>query len=123
QLRAIYGAVWPGLSDARWQELAHQSYRLNAAGAPEPDADPLIGEPLRNNPAAARDLWPLWAALADVPVLAIRGADSDILSEATLEPMQRTKPQLRVLRVPGRGHPPLLDEPGCLEAIEEFLAA
>ncbi len=123
QLRTIYGAAWPGLSEQRWQELARLSYRADAAGVPEPDADPLIGEPLRNNPAAARDLWPLWAALADLPVLAIRGAHSDILSAATLERMQRTRPGMRVLTVPDRGHPPLLDEPGCVEAIEEFLAA
>jgi len=122
QLRSIYGAAWPGLGEQRWQELARLSYRANADGVPEPDADPLIGEPLRNNPAAARDLWPLWGALAEVPALAIRGAHSDVLSAATLERMQRTKPGLRVLTVPERGHPPLLDEPGCVEAIEEFLA-
>ena len=123
QLRGIYGAAWPGLSEQRWQELVHLSYRANADGVPEIDADPLIGEPLRNNPAAARDLWPLWGALADVPVLALRGAHSDILSAATLERMRRTKPGLKVLTVPDRGHPPLLDEPGCAEAIEEFLGA
>jgi len=122
QVRGIYGAAWPGLSEERWQELARLSYRANAGGVPEPDADPLIGEPLRNNPAAARDLWPLWGALADLPVLAIRGAHSDILSASTLERMQRTRPGLRVLTVPDRGHPPLLDEPGCVETIEEFLA-
>jgi len=36
--------------------------------------------------------------------------------------MQRTRPGLRVLTVPDRGHPPLLDEPGCVQTIEEFLA-
>ncbi|HET9329550.1 MAG TPA: alpha/beta hydrolase [Steroidobacteraceae bacterium] len=123
QVRSIYGTAWPGLSEARWQELARLSYRANADGVPEPDADPLIGEALRNNPAAARDLWPLWGALAELPVLAIRGAHSDILSAATLERMQRTRPGLRVLTLPERGHPPLLDEPGCVETIEEFLAA
>jgi pimeloyl-ACP methyl ester carboxylesterase len=123
QQRAIYGAAWPHLSETRWQQLTRRSYREDAAGVPVADADPLIGEPLRNNPAAARDLWPLWAQLAHVPVLALRGAHSDILSVATLERMQRTKPDLKVLTVPGRGHPPLLDEPGCVAAIGEFLAA
>ena len=56
-------------------------------------------------------------------MLAIRGAHSDVLSAPTLERMQRIKPRLRVLTVADRGHPPLLDEPGCVEAIEEFLAA
>jgi pimeloyl-ACP methyl ester carboxylesterase len=77
---------------------------------------------LRDTKAGAPDLWPLWGVLARVPILAIRGAQSDILSGATLARMQREKPDLRVLEVANRGHAPLLDEPECLAAIDEFLA-
>jgi pimeloyl-ACP methyl ester carboxylesterase len=122
QVRADYGSAWPDLSDARWDEIARLSYRANAQGVPEVDADPLIGEPLRNSSAAAPDLWPLWGALAHVPTLAIRGAHSDILSAATLQRMQREKPDLQVLQVANRGHAPLLDEPECVAGIERFLA-
>ena len=122
QVRSVYGAVWPGLDEARWEKIAHSSYRANAQGVPEPDADPLIAEPLRDTSTAAPDLWPLWSALARVPILAIRGAQSDILSMATLARMQREKPDLKVLTVANRGHAPLLDEPECLAAIEAFLA-
>jgi pimeloyl-ACP methyl ester carboxylesterase len=122
QVREIYGAAWPGLSDARWHSIARRSYRANAQGVPEADADPLIAEPLRDNKAAAPDLWPLWGALAKVPMLAIRGAQSDILSTATLARMRREKPDLKVLEVANRGHVPLLDEPECLAALDEFLA-
>lgn len=123
QVRSIYGPAWPGLSDERWQRIARLSYRENAQGVPEADADPLIAEPLRDTRAAAPDLWPLWGALAKVPILAVRGANSDILSAATLRRMQREKPDLRVLEVANRGHAPILDEPECLAAIDEFLAA
>ena len=123
QVRAIYGAAWPGLSDQRWEKIARLSFRANAQGLPEADADPLIAEPLRDTKAAAPNLWPLWGALAKVPMLAIRGASSDILSAATLGRMQREKPDLKVLTVANRGHTPLLDEPECLTAIDEFLAA
>jgi pimeloyl-ACP methyl ester carboxylesterase len=122
QVRGIYSAAWPGLSDERWERIARLSFRANAQGLPEADADPLIAEPLRDTKAAAPNLWPLWAVLAKVPILAIRGASSDILSAATLDRMQREKPDLRVLTVANRGHTPLLDEPECLTAIEEFLA-
>jgi hypothetical protein len=37
--------------------------------------------------------------------------------------MAREKPDLRRVSVAGRGHPPLLDEPECLVAIDEFIAA
>ncbi len=123
QVRADYESAWPNLSDARWDEIARLSYRANAQGVPEVDADPLIGEPLRNTSAAAPDLWPFWGALAHVPTLAIRGAHSDVLSAATLQRMQRTKPDLEVLTVANRGHAPLLDEPECVAGIDAFLNA
>jgi hypothetical protein len=37
--------------------------------------------------------------------------------------MQREKPGLKVLEVANRGHAPMLDEPECLAAIDEFLGA
>src|SRR5579863_4678964 len=90
QVRSIYGEAWPGLSEARWEKIARASYRADARGVLQADADARIAEPLRANAAAAApDLWPLWDTLAALPVLAIRGARSDILSAATLERMQR----------------------------------
>jgi pimeloyl-ACP methyl ester carboxylesterase len=123
QVRSTYGTAWPELSDARWEKIARLSYRANAHGVPEEDADPRIAEPLRNSSSAAPNLWPLWGALAKLPTLVIRGSNSDILSAATLERMQREKAWgLEVLTVANRGHAPLLDEPECLAAIDEFLA-
>jgi pimeloyl-ACP methyl ester carboxylesterase len=123
QVRSTYGLAWPGLSEERWEKLVRLSYRANAAGVPEVDADPRIAERLRDTKTAAPDLWPLWGALGKVPMLAIRGAQSDILSAATLARMQREKPDLRVLTVANRGHAPLLDEPECVAGIDQFLAS
>jgi pimeloyl-ACP methyl ester carboxylesterase len=123
QLRATFGAAWPDLDPARWEALARRSYRENESGMIVPDADPGIGDVVRSSPSAAPDLWPLWRALTETPVLALRGAHSDILSEATLARMQRDKPELKAVTVPQRGHAPLLDEPECLGAIDDFLAA
>ena len=123
QQRLIYGAAWPGLSEERWESIARLSYRDNAEGVPEADADPLIAEPLRDDKAPAINLWPLWGTLAQTPVLAIRGALSDVLSEATLARMRSEKPDLAVLEVANRGHPPLLDEPESVAAIDAFLGA
>jgi len=122
-VRGVYGAAWPRLSDERWERIARLSYRENAQGIPEADADPLIAEPLKDTAAAAPNLWPLWGMLARVPILAIRGAQSDILSAATLARMQREKRDLKALTVANRGHAPMLDEPDCVAAIDEFLRA
>jgi pimeloyl-ACP methyl ester carboxylesterase len=121
-VRGIYASEWPDLSAARWDKIARASYRADAHGVPRADADPAIGEQMRLSPRSAADMWPLWAALGELPVLAIRGANSDILSAATLARMQREKPALGVLTVAARGHAPLLDEPECVRAIDAFLA-
>jgi pimeloyl-ACP methyl ester carboxylesterase len=122
QVRAVYGPALPGLDAGRLMKVARAGYREDEQGVPQPDADPLIAEPLKDSARAAPDLWPLWGAIARVPMLAIRGANSDILSEATLTRMQREKPDLRTLTVANRGHTPLLDEAECVAAIDEFLA-
>jgi pimeloyl-ACP methyl ester carboxylesterase len=123
QTRAVYGQAWPGLSPDRWDALARRAYRENSAGIVEVDADPGIGEALRAAPAAALDLWPLWKALDALPILAIRGAHSDILSAATFARMKSENPRLQQLEVADRGHVPLLDEPECMVAVDAFLAA
>jgi pimeloyl-ACP methyl ester carboxylesterase len=123
QLRAIFGVAWPGLDAARWEQLARRSYRLNPSGDIEADADPRIGDVIRASPGVAPDLWPLWRTLERVPVLALRGALSDVLSAATLARMQREKPDLQSLTIANRGHVPLLDEPESLAAIDAFLAS
>jgi hypothetical protein len=83
----------------------------------------MIGEAVRAVPTgSAPDLWAVFAALRPVPVLAVRGVLSDVLSVETFERMGREKPDLRRLNVERRGHPPLLDEPEVVAALEEFLA-
>ncbi|MGO9802941.1 MAG: alpha/beta fold hydrolase [Steroidobacteraceae bacterium] len=123
QVRLVYGPALPGLSDERWEKITRACYRADAGGVPQPDADPLISEPLKDTSKAAPDLWPLWGAIAKVPMLAIRGGLSDILSAATLARMQREKPDLQALTIANRGHAPLLDEPESLAAIDAFLAS
>jgi pimeloyl-ACP methyl ester carboxylesterase len=122
QTRTVHGDAWRGLAADRWAVLARRSYREDAAGMVEVDADPKIGEALRAAPAAALDLWPLWKALRHVPTLAIRGALSDILSAATLSRMKAENPDLESLEVADRGHVPLLDEPECIAAVDAFLS-
>src|SRR5208283_1310597 len=73
QLRIMFGAAWPGLSDNTWARLARRSFREDTTGTPILECDPKVGEALRAAPAAPGALWPLWASLGTLPVLAIRG--------------------------------------------------
>lgn len=121
QTQAAFGSAWPDLSPERWATLARRGYREDSSGAVLADADPLIGDALRAAPAAQLDPWPLWRALRGLPVLAIRGALSDLLSADTFDKMRVEYPELVQLSLPNRGHVPLLDEPAALAAIDAFL--
>jgi pimeloyl-ACP methyl ester carboxylesterase len=67
------------------------------------------------------DLWKLYGALRRRPVLAFRGALSDVLSEASFTRMADMKPDLIQVTVPDVGHTPMLDEPSSEQAIDDFL--
>jgi pimeloyl-ACP methyl ester carboxylesterase len=122
QARNTYGLAWPDATDADWLAFARRSY-TEVGGVPRLAMDPMIGEAVRAAPAgAAPDLWPVFGALKPIPTLALRGAISDVLSEGTFDRMAREKPDLVRVTVAQRGHPPMLDEPDSVAAIESFLA-
>jgi pimeloyl-ACP methyl ester carboxylesterase len=67
------------------------------------------------------DLWPLFDALAGLPLALIRGANSDLLAPQTVLKMQSRRPDMAVAEVPGRAHIPFLDEPEAVALIRAFL--
>jgi pimeloyl-ACP methyl ester carboxylesterase len=69
------------------------------------------------------DLWPLFTALAQKPLLVIRGAKSDLLTAETAAKMQALAPAMRLAVVEGVGHAPELNEPEAVAAIDEFLGS
>jgi pimeloyl-ACP methyl ester carboxylesterase len=108
-------------SDEDWLDFARGTYREGADGTLHFDWDIRLAWLLRKSRGAAPDLWPLYRALGRVPVLALRGATSDILSAMTFERMARENPALAAVTVPGVGHAPSLDEAVAREAVDEFL--
>jgi pimeloyl-ACP methyl ester carboxylesterase len=122
QVRLVNTVAWPDLTEARWEQITRRTYHANPDGTYEPYADPMIGEALRAA-GPSRDLWPLWRALGELPVLVLRGELSDLLTQEILERMAREKPDLQSVTIPNRGHAPLLDEPASVARIDAFLAA
>jgi pimeloyl-ACP methyl ester carboxylesterase len=68
------------------------------------------------------DLWPLFDALAGLPLALIRGANSDLLTSDTVASMRARRPDMAVVEVPDRAHIPFLDEPEAIGLIRAFLA-
>jgi pimeloyl-ACP methyl ester carboxylesterase len=67
------------------------------------------------------DLWPLFDALAGLPLALIRGANSDLLTLQTADEMARRRPDMIRADIPGRGHVPFLDEPQARNALLQWL--
>lgn len=109
-------------SDERWRTFAEQTFRLDGDGVLRYDWDLALAKPLLRSRGATPDLWKLYGALNRHPVLALRGALSDVLSEETLARMAELKPDIKSATVPGVGHTPMLDEPPAEQAIDTFIA-
>jgi pimeloyl-ACP methyl ester carboxylesterase len=121
QAKEIYGQWLPGLSDDDWRKMAWRGYRENAEGIPTLDIDSNIGEAVRKVGPQKGEPWELFDTLKNTPVLLLWGLMSDILTEDIVDKMKARKEDLEVVSVPDRGHVPLLDEPECLAAIDNFL--
>ena len=115
------GTVFPGYSKADWQRMARRRFIQDQTGAFRPDYDLNISKPFANNPAQV-NLWPFFLRLKDMPVLAIRGGTSDLLSPQVFARMKAEVPHLQQAVVPPHGHAPHLDEPEAMTAIDAFLA-
>src|SRR5262249_24938416 len=67
--------------------------------------------------------WNEFDALGPVPVMVIRGANSDILSAATVEGMRKRRRALEVLEVPQEGHAPRLAGALTIDRVAGFIAS
>lgn len=107
----------------RWLEEVEQHYKQTNAGL-EIRYDPALREPvLASFDASPPDIWPLFEAMAGLPLALIRGKNSDLLSEKTANEMIRRRPDMFFANVPDRGHVPFLDEPEALHTLNRWLEA
>jgi pimeloyl-ACP methyl ester carboxylesterase len=120
-VRDLNQRQFPAVPDGAWSELARQ-YFNDENGLPSAAYDPALGKALAQMGSAIPQLWPQFAALSHVPVMTLRGENSDILSAATLEEMRRRHPHLEAVTVKGQGHAPLLKDAASIGAIAQFLA-
>ena len=128
ELEAFYRNVYKPfgwLSDAQWRRLTETSARRLPDGRVTPHYDPAMVRQFTDHPGDY-DQWPHYDAI-DIPVLCLRGAESDLVLPETTQEMLRRGPGLRgsvrIVEIPGCGHAPALNVPDQLELVASFIDA
>ncbi|WP_270376171.1 alpha/beta fold hydrolase [Marinicauda sp. Alg238-R41] len=121
-VRAVNGDAFPDeTGDAFWLAFARRTCKEREDGRIVHDYDMAIAQAFDSGDGGLPDLWPLFDALKPVPVLLVRGALSDLLTEDTARKMEQRHPDLRLVTVERIGHAPMLTEPAAAQAITTFL--
>lgn len=114
----------PGFANvpmARWLEEARK-LSIEAPDGLRIPYDPALRDAFLNAfEGPPVDLWPLFDALAGLPLALIRGANSDLLTPQSLQTMRTRRPDMTFAEVPDRAHIPFLDEPEAVTLIRAFL--
>ncbi len=106
---------------SRWMEEARRHFIATDQGL-DINYDPVLRQAFLDSlNAQTSDLWPLFDAACARPLALIRGANSDLLTQATADEMANRCPAMILEEVPDRGHIPFLDEAESLRAINRFL--
>jgi len=108
------------LSDAQWRRLTETSVRRLPDGRVTPHYDPAMVRQFTVHPQDY-DQWDAWDRL-DIPVLVLRGQDSDLLLPEVAEAMRIRGPRAVVVTMPGCGHAPALNTPEQYALVERFFA-
>jgi pimeloyl-ACP methyl ester carboxylesterase len=119
-IRDLNHRQFPAVPDAQWGELARQ-YFNDDNGLPSAAYDPALAKSLAQMTEAIPELWSQFTALTPVPVLALRGELSDILSAATLKDMRQRHARLETATISGQGHAPLLKDDASIRIVADFL--
>ena len=121
-MRDLFASVFPKFGEKDWIAAAHRTWQ-EENGRLVLAYDPALADTLANldENTPLPDLWPQFDSLADIPMLVVRGALSDILSPETINAMRARRRQLDVLEVPDQGHAPLLVEPEVIAHIAAFV--
>jgi len=109
------------MTDEQWLWRAETSVRRLPDGRVTPHYDPAMVLQFTHYP----DDYEQWAAYdsIDIPVLCLRGEQSDLLLADTADEMRRRGPRAVVVTIPGCGHAPALNVPEQIGLVERFLAA
>ncbi|HXW71150.1 MAG TPA: alpha/beta hydrolase [Methylocella sp.] len=122
--KTVMSGSFTSLSKADWEAYARITYE-DELGRIGTRYDKNLAQTL-----TAADLekplptfWPQFDGLRNVPLLILRGGNSDLLSTATVKEMVFHHPEAETYTIEGQGHPPLLLDEQTISRICHFAAS
>lgn len=128
ELEAFFRVVYKPygwLSDAQWRRLTETSTRRLPDGRVTPHYDPAMVQQFISHPNDYL-IWDHYDEIK-IPVLCLRGAESDLVLRETTSAMMRRGPGAcgltQVVEIEDCGHAPALNVPDQLERVTAFIDA
>ncbi len=123
-LKRVGSQHFTRLSDTDWNTFARRTFKESPQGL-VPDYDPMLMKSLEiyDLEQPLPELWPYFEGLKGVPLLSIRGENSDLFSASTQAEMARRHPLCEPYLVVGEGHAPLLSDRATMQKISTFVNA
>jgi pimeloyl-ACP methyl ester carboxylesterase len=114
-------APFGDLADEHWAHITRHSVAWHASRERYVMlCDPQIVRAFRNPWHYSLDLWKYWTAIK-VPILVIRGVESDLLPADLAHQMERRNLLAKVYEVEGCGHAPPLMSADQIKLVSDFL--
>jgi len=123
-LRRLFHSQFPRLGPDDWLAAAHRMFK-EENGRLVTTYDPKLASTMAgvDLERPVPTLWKEFDALANVPLMVVRGANSDILSASTVAQMKARHRALETIEVRDQGHAPLLAEADTISLVAGFVAA
>lgn len=112
--------AFTAVGDDEWEPIARQLFN-ERNGRPAPGYDAKLGQAFSSIDGPIPPLWAQFDALKRQPVMVIRGINSDLLSEATVDTMRQRHADLTELAIAGQGHAPWLRDKASIDEVRRFL--
>jgi len=113
----------PFLDDEGWRSFADTTFAPAGDGRWRPRWDLRIARNAVGGEEPKPDLWAFFGGLVNVPLMLIWGEASKLLERPTVERMQRLRPDMTLVSLPGTGHAPTLTEKQTIRPLDAFLDA
>ncbi|MDF2117030.1 alpha/beta hydrolase [Roseiarcaceae bacterium H3SJ34-1] len=122
--KSLMSAQFTSLSEADWEAFARLTFE-EKDGRFHARYDSNLFKTLAaiDLEAPLPNAWPQFEGLRDVPLLLLRGENSDLLSQATVTEMMARHDKCEFHQVDGQGHAPLLLDEPTIRRIVQFVAA